>query len=305
MVQNLSSGQGPRRAASYWRRRIKALNYRHHFHAGNFADLVKHAILLALLDEMLRAPEALSVIDTHAGAGAYDLEGEAAKKSGEAANGVVKLMADEAAPAVFAPLKAAVRAENPGGGTKVYPGSPALILAKLRVGDSFLGCELRPDDHKALAQLICARTRKGVRATALATDGYEALAQGRAGAGPRLALIDPPFERGDEYARVVETVRADAGRGGEAVYMIWTPLKDLQTFDSFLGGVEAIGLPGLAVETRLRPLDRPLKLNGCSVVLLGRRALLTAMEPRARAAADWVATRLGGEGAQARIERLN
>jgi 23S rRNA (adenine2030-N6)-methyltransferase len=253
---------------------------------------------------MLRAPGSLSVIDTHAGAGAYDLEGSEARKSGEAANGVVRLMADEGAPAVFAPLKAAVRAENPKGGTRVYPGSPALILGRLRAGDRFVGCELRPDDQDALARLVRARTAKGVQATALVADGYVALAEGRAGAGRRLVLIDPPFERGDEYARVVEAVRGDSRRGGDAVYMIWTPLKDLQTFDSFLGGVEGLGLPGLAVEARLRPLDQPLKLNGCSVVLLGSKTLLNAVEPRASAAAQWVATRLGDEGAQARIEAL-
>jgi 23S rRNA (adenine2030-N6)-methyltransferase len=277
-----------------------ALNYRHEFHAGNFADLLKHAIVLAWI-KRLGGAGGLTVLDTHAGAGLYDLKSEAARKSGEAALGVAKLMADAAAPPVFSALKRAVQAENGPGQLRFYPGSPAVVLRALQSGDRYIGCELRPDDHAELAKLTHQRGGE-----ALCVDGYAALAEGRAGDGRRLVLIDPPFERGDEYPNIVEAVRADRARGqGEAAYAIWTPLKDLQTFDSFLGGIEGVGFGGgLAVEARLRPLADPMKLNGCAMVLLGPAAAVAGVEPAATQAAEWVVRALGREGGQARVEHL-
>lgn len=258
-------------------------------------------MLLAVLERLTQGPP-LTVFDTHAGAGLYDLQGEAARRSGEAEAGIVRLLAEAETPAAFAALIAAARAENAPGKVGLYPGSPLMALRALRQADHYIGCELRPDDYRDLATLLAGRA--GARA--MLADGYEALAKGNAGAGRRLVLIDPPFERGDEYPRVVEAVAGDMRRAGEATYLIWTPLKDLQTFDSFLGGLEAIGLAdgGLAIEARLRPLTDPLRLNGCAVVVLGRRRLLEDVEPKARAAAEWIAERLGGPGAEARLERL-
>ena len=123
------------RAASGFQGEAAALNYRHHFHAGNFADLVKHAVLLAVLERLLRDPAPLAVLDTHAGAGGYDLLGAEAKKSGEAERGVARLMADETAPAAFDSLKAAVRKLNPDGALRFYPGSPWLAVKALRKGE--------------------------------------------------------------------------------------------------------------------------------------------------------------------------
>jgi 23S rRNA (adenine2030-N6)-methyltransferase len=281
------------------------LNYRHHFHAGNFADLLKHAMLLDVLYRSTAAEGPLTVVDTHAGAGLYDLEGEAARRSGEAAAGVVRLMAAEGAPAVFDPVKAAVKRANPAGTVRYYPGSPLMVVQALSPGDRYLGCELLHDDQAALQRLLGTRASKGVQAQAMAADGYEVLEQGEGRQGRRLVLIDPPFERGDEYPRILQAVAADARRAGEASYLIWTPLKDLQTFDSFLGGVEALGLGGgLAVEARLRPLTDPLKMNGCAMILLGPPRLRAEAEPAARAAAEWIAAALGEAGAAARIERL-
>ena len=276
-----------------------ALNYRHEFHAGNFADLLKHAIVLAWI-KRLGGAGGLTVLDTHAGAGLYDLKGEAARKSGEAAVGVARLMAAEDAPPVLAALKRAVQAENGPGQLRFYPGSPVVAVRALKTGDRYVGCELRPDDHAALAKLL--RQRGG---EALRMDGYAALAEGCAGAGRRLVLIEPPFERGDEYDNIVEAVRTDRTRGGEAAYAIWTPLKDLQTFDAFLGGIESLGAGGgLAVQARLRPLDDPMRMNGCAMVLLGPKAALDAVAGPARQAAEWIVGALGGEGAEARLERL-
>jgi 23S rRNA (adenine2030-N6)-methyltransferase len=234
----------------------------------------------------------------------YDLQGEAARRSGEASQGVVRLMADDAAPPVFGALKRAVRAENPRGELRHYPGSPAVILGALGGGDRYLGCELREDDHAALATLLQARGA-AAKGEALLLDGYAALREGRAGTGRRLVLIDPPFERGDEYRNIVEAVSADRRRGSPAAYAVWTPLKDLQTFDAFLGGVESIGFEaGLAVEARLQPLTDPLRMNGCAMVLLGSRQAVEAVSEAAAEAAQWVVSALGREGGEARLERL-
>ena len=108
------------------------MNYRHAFHAGNFADLVKHGAVTLIMDRLAALPEPLLVIDSHAGAGLYDLRGEMARKSGEAEAGVLRLMADEGAPEAFRPLKAAVRNANRDGVIGLYPGSPVLIADRLR-----------------------------------------------------------------------------------------------------------------------------------------------------------------------------
>jgi 23S rRNA (adenine2030-N6)-methyltransferase len=149
------------------------MNYRHAFHAGNFADLLKHAVLLSLLQAMTRDAAPLQVLDTHAGAGVYDLGGEAALKSGEAQAGIIRLMAEPETPPVFDALKAQVRRLNPKGAVRLYPGSPVLAVQTLRKGDAYLGCELRPDDHALLAQTLA---KQGL-GRALLADGYEEAAR--------------------------------------------------------------------------------------------------------------------------------
>jgi 23S rRNA (adenine2030-N6)-methyltransferase len=278
------------------------LNYRHAFHAGNFADLVKHALLTSALAALTRRDGPLTVIDTHGGAGVYDLAGPAAKASGEAEAGIVRLMADAAAPAVFAALKAGVArlnsADGARGGVRLYPGSPRLVADGLRAGDRLIACELRRDDADLLRQAL-----KGTGAEVLCEDGYAALA---ARAAPRqrlLALIDPPFERADDYARAAEAARAALRRNPAAVVLIWLPLKDLETFDGFLRRLEAGGPPpALVVETRLRPLDDPMRMNGCALVVVNPPA---GLEADAAAASDWVVRACGGPGGETRTWRLD
>nr|WP_174301339.1 23S rRNA (adenine(2030)-N(6))-methyltransferase RlmJ [Caulobacter sp. S45] len=277
------------------------MNYRHAFHAGNFADLVKHALLLAVLDRLTRGAEPLTVIDTHAGAGLYSLQDEAARRSGEAQAGVARLLADEGgAPAVLTPLIAAVRECNPIGEVQVYPGSPWLAMRALRRGDAYVGCEIRPDDHHELTANL-APLRGGAKVELLQADGYAVAAQRLAqGRGRTLLLIDPPFERADDYARVAELI---AGRPDPARQpaLIWTPLKDLETFDAFLDSLERAGPASLVVaQARLRPLDDPMRMNGCAVVLVDA----PDVEAEARAVCGWVAAQLGGPGGGVRVERL-
>ena len=273
------------------------MNYRHVFHAGNFADLIKHAVLLQVLGRLTAGRAPVTVIDTHAGAGVYDLRGPEAKRSGEAEAGVVRLMAETSPPGAMRPLVAAVRALNSQGEVNQYPGSPWLIAQALRPGDGFTACELRPDDSRVLRRVL--NGRNGV--SVLQTDGYAAAAAHTPAAGPALVLIDPPFERPDDYTRLAQTLAAVRRRNRDAWVMAWLPLKDLETFDSFLRDVED-RRPGplLVAEVRLRPLTDPGRMNGCALVMAGVPADLDLTVTEACA---WV-TMSASEGGEGRTYRL-
>ncbi|MDB5455227.1 MAG: hypothetical protein JWP92_812 [Caulobacter sp.] len=272
------------------------MNYRHAFHAGNFADLQKHAILLALLAALTKDHTPLAVIDTHAGAGAYDLGGDMARKSGEAQAGIGRLLTATDAPPVFDALLAAVRRLNKGETGPLYPGSPVLIAGALRPTDRYTACELRPDDFATLSATL----KPYAFAQASAADGY-ATARSLAGKGGRtLVLIDPPFERSDDYAQVVATVRAVLDKARTAVLAIWLPLKDLETFDAFLRSLQTVTDDALVAELRLRPLHDPMKMNGCAMVLIGAPP---AVEPAIAEATRWLAGALGQAGGSGRTWR--
>jgi 23S rRNA (adenine2030-N6)-methyltransferase len=274
------------------------MNYRHAYHAGNFADLLKHAVLTALLAEMRLDARPLTVIDTHAGAGVYDLAGEAASKTGEGADAQV-LMDDAQAPPAFAGLKANVKALNRGGG-RLYPGSPELIASALRPGDQLLACEMRPDDFRLLERTLASRPG----ALALREDGWEAAARRTPRPPARvLVLIDPPYEAGDDAERAARSVRRVLAQNGAAVIAVWAPIKDLAAFDALLTGLEeAAGRrPILLAEVRLRPLDDPLRLNGCAVVVINPPA---GLEGPAGEAAAWIAAALGEAGGLGRARLL-
>ncbi|MFN3584335.1 23S rRNA (adenine(2030)-N(6))-methyltransferase RlmJ [Phenylobacterium sp.] len=272
------------------------MNYRHAFHAGNFADLVKHAALLRLLARLTAGGPPLTVIDTHAGRGLYDLAGPEARKSGEAEAGIVRLMAAKAAPEAFRPLIEAVAALNGGGAVRRYPGSPWLIAQALRPGDRYLACELRKEEHDALRSAL-----KGhANAKTLCADGYAAAVERCPPRGRVLLVIDPPFEKADDYGRIVDTLAAARERNPLVQALIWLPLKDLETFDAFLRDLED-GVDGEVeiAEARIRPLADPMKMNGCALALVGVPGLTTDLE----AICGWVAQALG-EGGGSRVYRL-
>ena len=276
------------------------MNYRHAFHAGNFADLQKHAILIALLAALTADETPLSVIDTHAGAGAYDLGGDMAQRSGEAAAGIGRLLAAKNAPAVFAPLVAAVKTLNGGGEGSLYPGSPLLIARQLRRTDRYTACELRPDDVDSLRRSLAPYPF----AQAVQDDGYATAVakagKGGQGGGRTFVLIDPPFERSDDYAQIVATTKAVLARDRHAVIAAWMPLKDLETFDAFMRAMETVTNDALAAELRLRPLVDPMKMNGCAMVMVGAPK---STEAAIAEATTWLADHLGDAGAKARVWR--
>ncbi|MDB5431464.1 MAG: rRNA ((2030)-N(6))-methyltransferase RlmJ [Caulobacter sp.] len=273
------------------------MNYRHAFHAGNFADLVKHAALTLLLEAMTADPAPLSVIDTHAGAGLYDLGDDMAKKSGEAAVGIARLIAAPDAPRAFDALKAAVAEANPEGGLRLYPGSPALIGRALRKADRYIACEIRDDDVALLRQTLAPYPG----AQAVQADGFATAVERMPAIGRVLVLIDPPFERADDYANIAATMAAVRARNPAAAVAAWLPLKDLETFDAFLRSLEPAGAGALVAEARLKPLTDPMKMNGCAMVIAGAPA---SLEAPLQAACDWVVARLGSQGGKARLWRL-
>lgn len=273
------------------------MNYRHAFHAGNFADLVKHATLINLLKGLLSHEAPLLVIDTHAGRGLYDLAGMEAKKSGEAEAGVSRLMAARNFPGEFAGLTAALKRLNGPGGVRRYAGSPWLIAEALRSNDELIACELRVDEHAALRQLMQARSN--VRT--LCADGFKVVADRLPSTGRPLILIDPPFELASDYQRIVETLMWVQGRNRSALALVWLPLKDLETLDAFLRDLEdGVSAPLIVAETRMRPLSDPMKMNGCALVAMNAP---NALQGQMSAICDWTAKALGQDG-EARVYAL-
>ncbi len=202
------------------------MNYRHAFHAGNFADVVKHAIASRLVAHLRKKESAFRVIDTHAGAGLYDLTGPEASRSPEWRDGIGRLLdadIDPAALPLLADYLEAVRAINPPGKIVRYPGSPLLVRGWLRRTDRLIACELEPSAAKALAQTLHGERRAKV----VAIDGWTALSayippKERRG----LVLIDPPYEAADEFARLAASLSAAVGKWPTGTFFAWYPIKD-------------------------------------------------------------------------------
>ncbi|MEI9992757.1 MAG: 23S rRNA (adenine(2030)-N(6))-methyltransferase RlmJ [Rhizomicrobium sp.] len=207
------------------------MNYRHAFHAGNFADVVKHLALVGILLHLRRKDAPFAVIDTHAGRGAYDLAGEEAVRTGEAANGIGRLAGLEGEGALAAYLGLAR-------GRDLYPGSPLIACALLRPQDRLVAIEKHPEEavrlKAALAGIGQARVEEA--------DGYRRLA---ALLPPRerrgLVLIDPPFEDAAEFAAEAGALRAGLKRFATGIYLLWFPIKSPAEANAFAGEVLQAG----------------------------------------------------------------
>ena len=218
------------------------MNYRHAFHAGSFADVVKHAVLARIIAHLKEKPAAFRVIDTHAGAGLYDLAGPEASRTGEWRDGVGKLLAAKLEPAgcdLLAPYLDAIAAFN-AGPLKVYPGSPVLLQRWLRPQDRLVACEKEPDAARALM----ARLRADRRAKAVAIDGYTAL---NAYVPPKerrgLVLIDPPFEQPDEFDALARGLAAAHRKWPTGIYALWYPVKDARETEGFSRRLSRLAIP--------------------------------------------------------------
>jgi len=205
------------------------VNYRHAFHVGNHADVLKHAALLFCLDALKRKPAPFAVLDTHAGRGLYDLGGEEAARSPEWQDGIARLWDWPDPPALIARYVAAVRAFNADGALRAYPGSPALVTTNLRADDVLMACELHPEEHAALRRALPGQANVQVHAR----DGWQALGALLPPAQKRgLVLIDPPYEEPDELNRAARAFGPVLKRFGHGMYLWWRPLKSFAALDS-------------------------------------------------------------------------
>jgi 23S rRNA (adenine2030-N6)-methyltransferase len=221
------------------------MNYRHGFHAGNFADVFKHAMLARILVYLTRKDAPLRYIDTHAGAGRYDLASEAAKRSPEWRDGVARIVKARPPAEVAALLRPYLDAVGPcddDGRPASYPGSPALAQSLLRPQDRLALCEAHPEERAALVTAL-GRDR---RLSIVATDGYVAL---NAYVPPKerrgLVLIDPPFEEPDESARVEAALAGALTKWPRGTYALWRPIKAPLEDARFLNAVAALGAPNI------------------------------------------------------------
>ena len=248
------------------------MNYRHAFHAGNFADVVKHAVLTRVIEYMKRKEAPFRVIDTHAGRGRYDLQSVEAGKTGEWEGGIGRLVGPGAMPlapaaaTLLQPYLKAVDAENGGGDVRRYPGSPRLALRLMRAQDRLIANELHPDDARALKANI-GRDR---RARVMTLDAWTAL---RAVLPPMerraIVLIDPPFEEQGELARITKGLADGLERFATGTYIAWYPIKDIKPIEQWQRSLGELGSEKvLAVDFLLRRAQSPDLLNGCGLVVV-------------------------------------
>ena len=281
------------------------MNYRHAFHAGNHADVLKHVILLALIDALLRKDTPFFILDTHAGRDRYLLRGDQAGRTAEAATGILQLAGAKKPPAAIARYLRAVATDNPVDALLAYPGSPLLAAQAMRAQDRLAACELQPDEAAALKDLFAHDLRVAVHTR----DGYDAV---RALLPPRmdgvryargLVLIDPPYEaQDDEYPRVARAVREALERGPQATCAIWYPIKQRRSLQPFFRKLEAIPARSLLLaELLVRPDDSPLRLNGSGMAILNPPWKLDEV---IAPALPFLQQKLGENGATTRLEWL-
>src|SRR6202045_891828 len=222
------------------------MNYRHAFHAGGFADVIKHIVMVRILIYLQDKQAAFRVIDTHAGAGVYDLTSEEARRGAEWLTGIARIMQarfSETTLPLVAPYLDIVRAFNPQRDLTVYPGSPLIARALLRPQDRLTACEVEP---KARKQLIDA-LRRDTQARVVDLDGWTALPafvppNERRG----LVLIDPPFEAKDEFERMADGFSEAFAKWPTGSYLLWYPVKSRRITDGMarhVAGVVAAGKP--------------------------------------------------------------
>jgi 23S rRNA (adenine2030-N6)-methyltransferase len=243
------------------------MNYRHSFHAGNSADVVKHSLLIALVRALQLKPSALTLIDTHAGCGIYDLHGEEAGRTGEAMEGVVRAFAD--ANPLLDDYRAAVRAVNEGAdggaGPRLYPGSPRILAQLLRPQDGLILNEKHPEDARSLRAAM-----RGSLAAVHQRDAYElwlALLPTRTPRG--LVVVDPPYEQTDERTRITATLAAAHRKWAHGVTVIWYPLKDRAAHGRWKDKLRRLGIPKfLTVEHWLYDADQPGIYNGAGLFIV-------------------------------------
>ena len=239
------------------------MNYRHSYHAGNSADVVKHSLLIALVRALQLKESALTLIDTHAGCGLYNLGGEEAQRTGESTQGVLMALADPNP--LLNDYRAAVQAVNAGAEPHFYPGSPRILAQLLRPQDFLILNEKHPEDAYTL--------RGAMRDTSAAVHERDAYELWLAMLPPRTArgvvLVDPPYEQTDERARITTTLAAAYRKWAHGVSVIWYPLKDRATHWRWREQLRKLGIPKLLlVEHWLYDSDQSGIYNGAGLYII-------------------------------------
>lgn len=245
------------------------MNYRHAFHAGNFADVFKHAVLIGLLEALKAKPAPFCYVDTHAGRGLYDLRGEQAQQTREHLDGVQRLLGAGTLPPPLQRYVDLVRESAPAPGPlATYPGSPLIAGRLMRADDRAILCELQPAEADALRAAVQGDRRFAVHER----DGYEALRALLPPAQKRgLVLVDPPFEaQAGEFAIIQDALDASLARWPNAIHAIWYPIKLRGTILPFHRWLRQHGGPdgALVAELLLHPDNTMLRLNGCGMAIV-------------------------------------
>ncbi|HWK65069.1 MAG TPA: 23S rRNA (adenine(2030)-N(6))-methyltransferase RlmJ [Rhizobiaceae bacterium] len=280
------------------------MNYRHAYHAGNFADVVKHAVLARIIEYLKLKEKAFRVIDTHAGIGLYDLSSDEAQKTGEWREGIGRLLdadLDPATASLLKPLLDVVHEMNPQGGLRLYPGSPMIARRLLRRQDRLSAIELHADDAASLKR----RFEGDFRTRVIELDGWLALGAHLPPKEKRgLVLIDPPFEKEGEFGRLVDGLVKAHRRWPGGIYALWYPVKDRAAVNSFRADLAAAGIEKiLDIRFAIRQPSPEPRLDGTGMIVVNppyplQRELQTllpalraalAETPQARWAVEWIA----------------
>lgn len=284
------------------------MNYRHAYHAGNFADVVKHAVLARIVEYLKLKDKAFRVIDTHAGIGVYDLSSDEAQKTGEWRDGIGKLLSGNLDPAtanLLKPLLDVVRAMNPQGGLRFYPGSPMVARRLLRKQDRLSAIELHAQDAAALKK----RFEGDFQTRVIELDGWLALGAHLPPKEKRgLVLIDPPFEKEGEFGRLVSGLAKAHHRWPGGTYALWYPVKDRAAVNNFHAELAATGIDKiLDIRFDIRQPSPEPRLDGTGMIVVNPPYLLQrelqillpalktvlAETPKTRWAVEWVAGEAG------------
>lgn len=281
------------------------MNYRHAFHAGNHADVLKHVVVLALCEALAAKPAPCFALDTHGGRGLYRLDGEAAQTTGEAQDGIARLQAEAPRDPAVQRYLAAVRACRAQHGASAYPGSPWLLAHALRAQDRIVACELHPEEAHVLRTQFAGDPRIAVHER----DGYAAIKallppkHGATRFARGLVLIDPPYEAQlAEFDTALAALAEGLARWPQGIFALWYPIKQGRALQPFRRA--AAKLPAksaLRLELLVRPDDSPLRMNGSGMLVLNAPWQFdAAMRP----ALDALRAALGEPGAADRVEWL-
>ncbi|MDH2432114.1 23S rRNA (adenine(2030)-N(6))-methyltransferase RlmJ [Pokkaliibacter sp. MBI-7] len=274
------------------------MNYRHIYHAGNFADVWKHAVLVALFDALKQKAKPFCYLDTHAGIGRYDLQAEEARKTAEADKGIASLWQATDLPELLQQYRQLIADDNEGNSLRYYPGSPWLANLLRREDDSLICNELHPADVETLRDLFHRQRKVSIRNE----DAYQSLTACLPPKEKRgLVLIDPPFEKVDEFRQLLDGLKNAYQRWPTGIYTLWYPIKSRVEVQQFYRRLELSGIRRiLRAELNMkRPTDG--EFTGSGLVMINPP---WQIEQRIQPAGDWLARHLGGAEANCTIDWL-